>query len=116
VVFDQNSHARRPLVASIPSDSGADLIEQAPPPANPVPATPVPATPAPATPAPATPTQSSLSDVAFQSEAQAILRALDAHGGHRGKTAASLGISERTLRYRLASMRENGLIEAGASS
>ncbi|MHA7820956.1 MAG: sigma-54 interaction domain-containing protein [Erythrobacter sp.] len=55
-----------------------------------------------------------LSDVAFHSEAQAILRALDTHGGHRGRTARSLGISERTLRYRLASMRESGLIAAGA--
>lgn len=53
---------------------------------------------------------SSLSDVAFQSEAHAIIRALDLHGGHRAKTALSLGISERTLRYRLASMRASGLI------
>jgi len=52
----------------------------------------------------------SLSDIAFQSEAQAILTALDANGGHRARTARSLGISERTLRYRLASMRESGLI------
>ncbi|MFU7529348.1 sigma-54 interaction domain-containing protein [Qipengyuania sp. ASV99] len=52
----------------------------------------------------------SLSDVAFRSEAQAILSALGHNGGHRGRTARSLGISERTLRYRLASMRESGLI------
>jgi two-component system response regulator FlrC len=58
----------------------------------------------------------SLSDVAFQSEAQAIITALDSHDGHRGKTASSLGISERTLRYRLASMRESGLIAAGVAS
>ncbi len=55
----------------------------------------------------------SLSDVAFQSEAQAILQTLGRHGWHRGKTARSLGISERTLRYRLASMRESGLISSG---
>ncbi len=55
-----------------------------------------------------------LADVAFASEAQAILAALDNHGGNRSRTARSLGISERTLRYRLASMRANGLIEAGA--
>lgn len=55
----------------------------------------------------------SLSDVAFQSEASAILSALDTHNGHRGKTARSLGISERTLRYRLASMRECGLLDEG---
>jgi len=58
----------------------------------------------------------SLSDVAFQSEAQAILFALDTHNGHRGRTARSLGISERTLRYRLASMRECGLMAAGADA
>lgn len=54
-----------------------------------------------------------LSDVAFASEAQAIIDALDSHGGHRARTARALGISERTLRYRLASMRESGLIAAG---
>ena len=69
---------------------------------------------APAASAPMQTGGSSLSDVAFQSEAQAILKALDTHGGHRGRTARSLGISERTLRYRLASMRESGLIAAGA--
>ena len=52
----------------------------------------------------------SLSDIAFQSEAQAILAALETHGGHRARTASALGISERTLRYRLASMRESGLL------
>lgn len=57
-----------------------------------------------------------LSDVAFQSEAQAIISALEAHGGHRARTAKSLGISERTLRYRLASMRESGLLAAGGEA
>ncbi|MCK0129427.1 sigma 54-interacting transcriptional regulator [Erythrobacter sp. F6033] len=57
-----------------------------------------------------------LSDVAFQSEVQAILTALESHGGHRAKTARSLGISERTLRYRLASMRESGLLAAGGEA
>ena len=57
----------------------------------------------------------SLSDIAFQSEAQAILHALDANDGHRARTARTLGISERTLRYRLASMRESGLIGARAA-
>ena len=55
-----------------------------------------------------------LSQVAFASEAEAILAALERHGGRRAATARSLGISERTLRYRLASMRESGLIAAGA--
>jgi len=54
---------------------------------------------------------SSLSDIAFQSEAQAILVALDANGGHRARTAAALGVSERTLRYRMATMRESGLLD-----
>lgn len=96
IVFDQ---APRPLVASAPGVE-ATVIPQV--------AAVVPNT------SPANP--SSLSDVAFQSEAQAILRALETHGGHRGKTAASLGISERTLRYRLASMRENGLLSTGAEA
>lgn len=70
----------------------------------------------PASPGPVTANSSgsSLSDVAFQSEAHAILKALDTYDGHRGKTARSLGISERTLRYRLASMRQNGLMSDGA--
>ncbi|MEP3049896.1 MAG: sigma 54-interacting transcriptional regulator [Erythrobacter sp.] len=54
----------------------------------------------------------SLSDIAFASEAQAILDTLNRCGGHRGRTARSLGISERTLRYRIASMRESGLMAA----
>ncbi|MEM6584380.1 MAG: sigma 54-interacting transcriptional regulator [Pseudomonadota bacterium] len=58
----------------------------------------------------------SLSDIAFQSEAEAILTTLDAHGGHRARTARALGISERTLRYRLASMRQSGLMPNSASS
>ena len=95
VVFDPSPKNPKPLVASTPGDGAAELIQSPPAPVA-----------APAAPA-------SLSDVAFQSEAQAIIRALDEHGGHRGKTAASLGISERTLRYRLASMRENGLFETG---
>lgn len=56
-------------------------------------------------------TNVSLSDIAFQSEAEAILAALSAHDGHRARTARALGISERTLRYRLASMRESGLLK-----
>lgn len=58
----------------------------------------------------------SLSDVAFASEAQAILDTLGRHGGNRVATARSLGISERTLRYRLASMRGAGLIAAATGA
>jgi len=54
-----------------------------------------------------------LSDVAFASEAQAILAALASHDGNRSATARALGISERTLRYRLASMRANGMVAGG---
>ncbi len=56
-----------------------------------------------------------LSDVAFASEAQAILAALASHAGNRSATARALGISERTLRYRLASMRASGLVAGGAA-
>ena len=67
--------------------------------------------------APAMPSaQRSLSDVAFASEAQAILAALASHEGNRSATARSLGISERTLRYRLASMRANGIIAGAAAA
>ena len=104
VVFDPAPKSPNLLVASSASDGAADLIQSrhAVPEARIAEAR--------------TAAPSSLSDVAFQSEAQAIIRALDEHGGHRGKTASSLGISERTLRYRLASMRENGLIDAGGAA
>ena len=55
----------------------------------------------------------SLSDVAFASEARAIMETLSRHGGNRAATARSLGISERTLRYRLASMRGAGMLATG---
>lgn len=58
----------------------------------------------------------SLSDVAFASEARAILETLASNGGNRAATARMLGISERTLRYRLASMRGAGLIAAGGAA
>lgn len=57
-----------------------------------------------------------LSDVAFASEAQAILAALANHAGNRSATARALGISERTLRYRLASMRGAGMLAAGGAA
>lgn len=58
----------------------------------------------------------SLSDVAFASEARAILETLANHCGNRAATARSLGISERTLRYRLASMRGAGLLALGGAA
>jgi two-component system, response regulator FlrC len=58
----------------------------------------------------------SLSDVAFASEARAILETLSSHSGNRAATARSLGISERTLRYRLASMRGAGMLAAAGGA
>ncbi len=55
-----------------------------------------------------------LSSIVRKSEAEAIIATLEECGGHRIDTAKRLGISERTLRYRLASMRDAGLIEQPA--
>ncbi len=54
-----------------------------------------------------------LSNIVQLSEARAILATLDACGGSRIAAARQLGISERTLRYRLASFREAGIAVAG---
>ncbi len=54
-----------------------------------------------------------LSNIVQISEARAIMETLDACGGSRIAAARQLGISERTLRYRLASFREAGLAVAG---
>lgn len=56
-----------------------------------------------------------LSSIVQLSEARAIMETLEACGGSRVRTARELGISERTLRYRLASLREAG-IEIGLSA
>ena len=55
------------------------------------------------TPAPVQPAR--LSDASRVAEAQLIRAALQETGGHRVRAAERLGISERTLRYRLAEMR-----------
>ena len=55
-----------------------------------------------------------LSHIVQASEASAIMETLDACGGSRTVAARQLGISERTLRYRLASFRDAGLAVAGA--
>ena len=65
--------------------------------------------PAPQSSAPARP-----SNIVQLSEARAIMETLEACGGSRVAAARQLGISERTLRYRLASFREAGLAVAGA--
>ncbi len=54
-----------------------------------------------------------LSNIVQLSEARAILATLEACGGSRTAAARQLGISERTLRYRLASFREAGIAVAG---
>lgn len=61
---------------------------------------------------PATPAK--LSNIVQMSEARAIMDTLAACNGSRVAAARQLGISERTLRYRLASFREAGLAVAGA--
>jgi len=48
---------------------------------------------------------SKLADAGRSAEAAVIRAALSATGGHRQRAAERLGISERTLRYRLADMR-----------
>ena len=53
----------------------------------------------------AAPVAGNLSEVARASELEAIRAALEETGGKRLLAAARLGISERTLRYRLAEMR-----------
>jgi two-component system response regulator FlrC len=51
------------------------------------------------------PVAGNLAEVARASEIEAIRVALEETGGKRLLAAARLGISERTLRYRLAEMR-----------
>ena len=55
-----------------------------------------------------------LSNIIQMHEARTIMDTLAACGGSRVAAARQLGISERTLRYRLASFREAGLAMAGA--
>ncbi|MBV9884880.1 MAG: sigma 54-interacting transcriptional regulator [Sphingomonadaceae bacterium] len=64
-----------------------------------------PTMPASASPAPAIALPRSLTEAARDAESHVIRAALDEAGGHRLRAAKRLGISERTLRYRLAEMR-----------
>jgi two-component system response regulator FlrC len=43
-------------------------------------------------------------------EFELIEKTLQEHSGNRQQVAASLGVSERTLRYKLAKMREEGYV------
>ncbi|MFM5930611.1 MAG: sigma-54 interaction domain-containing protein [Novosphingobium sp.] len=54
-----------------------------------------------------------LSNIVQIHEARAIMEVLTSVGGSRVEAARQLGISERTLRYRLASFREAGIAVAG---
>jgi two-component system response regulator FlrC len=58
---------------------------------------------------PETGTTRRLANIVQISEARAIMETLSACGGSRIAAARQLGISERTLRYRLAAFREAGL-------
>jgi two-component system response regulator FlrC len=60
-------------------------------------------------PIPSAPAPARLQDVARASTMDAIRAALRDTGGHRSRAARLLGISERTLRYRLAEMRDLAL-------
>ncbi|MET0364310.1 MAG: sigma-54 dependent transcriptional regulator [Sphingobium sp.] len=74
--------------------------------------TPAPA-PVRAAPVPAAPVEAivlPLRDVARHSRQDAIRAALRDTDGHRARAAQILGISERTLRYRLAEMRELAMV------
>jgi two-component system response regulator FlrC len=55
----------------------------------------------------------SLSGIVQQSETRAILSTLERCNGSRVAAARELGISERTLRYRLAGLRDAGIAVAG---
>nr|WP_310534293.1 sigma 54-interacting transcriptional regulator [Novosphingobium sp.] len=54
-----------------------------------------------------------LSNIVQIHEARAIMEVLSSCGGSRVEAARQLGISERTLRYRLASFRDAGIAVAG---
>lgn len=54
-------------------------------------------------------TTNDLSQELASQEQQIIWQALQAHGGSRQRVAEQLGISPRTLRYKLAKMREAGM-------
>ena len=86
--------------AHIVFDRPARLVERAP-------------EPAPQPEEAAATTGTKLAKVVQLSEARAIMDTLDACGGKRAEAARQLGISERTLRYRLASFREAGLAMGG---
>ena len=64
---------------------------------------------APTEPVAAEVTKPQLGDDLKQHEYQLIIDALRAHGGSRKDASAQLGISPRTMRYKLAQMRDSGI-------
>lgn len=58
---------------------------------------------------PAAAADSGLSDLTWKSESRVILDTLDRFGGNRKNTAEKLGISPRTLRYKLAKLKGEGV-------
>ncbi|MFW6340788.1 MAG: helix-turn-helix domain-containing protein, partial [Wenzhouxiangella sp.] len=50
-----------------------------------------------------------LEETVAERESSAIVAALQAERGHRGNAARRLGISPRTLRYKLSRLREAGV-------
>ncbi len=61
------------------------------------------------------PASDRLASIVRHSQAAAVADALAENGGNRVATARQLGISERTLRYRIADIREAGLPVARAA-
>lgn len=64
---------------------------------------------APIAPAPTVPAATGLGEDLKQREFEVILETLRDEGGSKKNTASKLGISPRTLRYKLARMRESGI-------
>ncbi|KQX26130.1 MULTISPECIES: sigma-54 interaction domain-containing protein [unclassified Sphingomonas] len=86
-------------------EAGDLIIDRAPTAPRPALFAVAPAETAIAAPAVAEPTPIRLADAKRISQVRAIEEALAATGGHRLRAAQRLGISERTLRYRMADMR-----------
>ena len=59
---------------------------------------------------------SDLQDGLRHREYQLIVDALRANGGKRAAVAEALGVSPRTLRYKLARMRDEGIVIPGESN
>ncbi len=65
---------------------------------------------------PTTPAAADLSQGLRNREFQLIIDAMNAHGGKRSDVAQALGISPRSLRYKLARMRDEGIAIPGETA